>query len=169
VAPSNTYRCADGAYVVVSGNGDAIFGRLMRLVGRCDLAEDPALRDNAGRVARAGELDEAISAWTGARPHEDALARLEAAGVPGGPILTPADILKDPHYEARGMHVVASVPVGAGEPARVTFPGVVPRLEQAGGQVRWMGPELGADTDDVLAEAGLDPAEVAELRVAGAI
>jgi formyl-CoA transferase len=149
VVPSNTYRCADGRYVVVSGNGDAIFRRLMRLVGRPDLADDPGLADNAGRVPRRGELDDAIGAWTAAHPLDAVLVELAAADVPAGPIYTPADIAKDPHFAARGMlerHTVDG-------DREAHFPGIVPKLARDPGRTRWLGPDLGADTDDVLGVA----------------
>jgi crotonobetainyl-CoA:carnitine CoA-transferase CaiB-like acyl-CoA transferase len=169
VAPSNTYRCADGRYVVVSGNGDAIFARLMRAIGRPELATDPELADNAGRVARAAELDAAIGAWVGGRTQDECAAVLLAADVPHGPILTAEDIAKDPHYRERGMHERHRVRIGAGDEREVSFPGVVPRLEQRPGRTRWLGPELGADTADVLGEIGVDAEERRSLRAAGVI
>jgi crotonobetainyl-CoA:carnitine CoA-transferase CaiB-like acyl-CoA transferase len=164
VVPSNTYRCADGKFAVVSGNGDAIFRRLMRLVGRADLAADPALADNAGRVPRRAELDAAIGAWTAAHPLDEVLVELDLADVPAGPIYTPADIAKDPHYAARGMlerHTVHD--------QDAHFPGIVPKLSREPGGTRWLGPELGADTDDVCAALGIDADRRAELRAAGVI
>jgi crotonobetainyl-CoA:carnitine CoA-transferase CaiB-like acyl-CoA transferase len=149
VAPSNTYRCADGKWVVIAGNGDAIFVRLMHLIGRSDLATDPGLSTNDGRVARAAELDSAIGDWTAARTAATVLTELDAASVPAGPIHTPADIAADPHFAARGMLERHSVEVG-GSRREVLFPGVVPRLERAPGRTRWLGPDLGADTADVL-------------------
>jgi formyl-CoA transferase len=169
VAPSNTYACGDGRYIVISGNGDAIFGRLMRAIGRDDLAEDPGLADNAGRVARTDELDAAITAWTSARGQDEAAAVLVAAGVPNGPILTAEEIVKDPHFAARGMHEKHAVRIGEGEDREVTFAGVVPKLEHHPGGTRWLGRELGADTDDVLAELGIDPQRRTELREQGVI
>jgi crotonobetainyl-CoA:carnitine CoA-transferase CaiB-like acyl-CoA transferase len=149
VAPSNTYRCGDGRWVVIAGNGDAIFARLMGLIGRPDLAADPALSTNDGRVGRAAELDAAIGAWTGARPAAAVLSGLDGAGVPAGPIHTPADIAADPHFAARGMLDPHLVEVGGTE-REVLFPGVVPRLERAPGRTRWLGPDAGADNADVL-------------------
>ncbi|MGI5129783.1 CaiB/BaiF CoA transferase family protein [Pseudonocardia sp. CA-107938] len=168
VAPSNTYRCADDRYIVVSGNGDAIFRRLMRAIGRPDLADDPRLADNAGRVRHCAELDDAIGKWTCERTQEEATAALVDAGVPNGPILTAAEILSDPHYLARGMHQRHHLEVdGAERP--VSFPGVVPRLDRHPGAVRWLGPELGADTHAVLADVGVTAERLAELRAAGVV
>ncbi|MGY6019923.1 CaiB/BaiF CoA transferase family protein [Streptomyces spinosirectus] len=169
VVPSNTYRCADGRYAVISGNGDAIYRRLMRLVGRPDLAEDPALADNAGRVARADELDEAIGAWTATLPCPDVLAALERASVPGGPIYTASDILDDPHYRARGMHERHPVATASGDKAEVVFPGVVPRFEDRPGTTRWLGPDLGEHTDAVLDSLGVGAARRERLRAEGVL
>jgi crotonobetainyl-CoA:carnitine CoA-transferase CaiB-like acyl-CoA transferase len=169
VVPSNTYRCADDRWVVISGNGDAIFRRLMRLTGRPDLADDPDLADNAGRVPRREELDAAIGAWAAARPLDAVLVALDAAGVPGGPIYTPADIAKDPHFAARGMHERHTVALSAGEHVDAHFPGVVPRLDREPGGTRWLGPELGADTEAICATLGIDPARRESLRAAGVI
>jgi crotonobetainyl-CoA:carnitine CoA-transferase CaiB-like acyl-CoA transferase len=169
VVPSNTYRCADGRYAVVSGNGDAIFGRLMRLVGRPDLADDPALADNAGRVPRRDELDAAIGAWTAAHPLDAVLVALDGAAVPAGPIYTPADIAKDPHYAARGMHERRTVALSTGEYVDADFPGIVPRLAREPGATRWLGPELGADTDAICETLGIGRARRSTLRAAGVI
>jgi crotonobetainyl-CoA:carnitine CoA-transferase CaiB-like acyl-CoA transferase len=157
VAPSGTYRCADDGWAVISGNGDAIFRRLMRLAGRDDLAQHPQLDDNAGRVAHQGEIDSAIEAWTGQHPLDEVLTALDKAGVPAGPIYTAADIVKDPHYAARGM----LEQVG---PDAVKFPGIVPKLERNPGATRWLGPDLGADTGRILDDLGLSQDQQAELK-----
>jgi crotonobetainyl-CoA:carnitine CoA-transferase CaiB-like acyl-CoA transferase len=154
VVPSGTYRCGDGRWVVISGNGDAIFRRLMTLAGRPDLAADPGLAENAGRVPRAAELDAVISDWTGGRGLDEALSDLDTAGVPAGPINSPADIVADPHFAARDMLQRHSVEIRPGRAEEVLFPGVVPRLERRPGRVRWLGPDLGSDTDAILKEAG---------------
>ncbi len=169
VAPSNTYRCADGKYIVVSGNGDAIFRRLMHAIGRADLAADPRLADNAGRVRHADLLDDAIGAWAATLTQEAAEAALLAAAVPSGPILTAADIAKDPHFEARGMHERHRVRLGEDLEAEVTFPGIVPSLTERPGRTRALGPDLGADTEAVLAELGITGDAVAGLRQNGVI
>jgi crotonobetainyl-CoA:carnitine CoA-transferase CaiB-like acyl-CoA transferase len=169
VAPSNTYLCADGKYAVISGNGDAIFKRLMILIGRQDLAEDPSLADNAGRVARAGELDAAITAWTAALSCAEVLEGLDGASVPAGAIYTAADIVADPHFAARRMHERRPVRLGEEEEADVAFPGIVPKLDRCPGATRWLGPELGEHTDLVLGELGLSGARAAELRARGVL
>jgi formyl-CoA transferase len=154
IVPSGTYPCGDGRWVVISGNGDAIFRRLMTLAGRPDLAGDPGLADNAGRVPRAAELDAVIESWASAIGLDEALASLAEAGVPAGPINAPADIVADPHFAARDMLQRHAVPTGPGQTRPVLFPGVVPKLARHPGRVRWLGPDLGADTDAVMKEAG---------------
>ena len=169
IAPSNTYRCADGAYVVISGNGNAIFGRLMRLIGRDDLAGDPRVAENTGRVTHAAELDDAIGAWTGRYLQEEVLRELHRAGVPSGAIFTAEDIANDPHYQARGMHERHRVRLDQQREENVTFPGIVPRLQENPGRTAWLGPELGFHTAEVLGEVGLDAAAIAELRDQGVV
>ena len=139
IAPSNAYRCADEAWVLVAGNGDGIFRRLMTAIGRADLAADPGLQGNAGRVARVAEIDGAIGAWTAQHSIAHVLATLDAAQVPAGRIYTVADIAADPHYQARGM--VVQTQDHAGRPLKV--PGVVPKLSATPGQLRWPAPTLG--------------------------
>ncbi|MGW6402946.1 CaiB/BaiF CoA transferase family protein [Streptomyces sp. NPDC055134] len=169
IAPSNTYACSDGSHVVISGNGDAIFKRLMRVIGRPDLAEAAELADNAGRVEHVDELDEALAKWTGQLTHDEVLKRLEAGQIPSGPIFTAADIAKDPHYAARGMLERHHVAVSAGDEREVTFPGIVPKFSAEPGRTRWMGPELGEHTDAVLAELGIDEARREALRDLGVV
>jgi formyl-CoA transferase len=147
IAPSNAYRCRDGASVVIAGNGDSIFARLMRATGRPDLAADPGLASNAGRWARRDELDVAIEAWTETLTRDEVLTALDAAAVPAGPIYTAADICADEQFRARGM--VQSLPVDGVE---VGFPGIVPVLGGSSLPVRSPGPDLGAHTREVLME-----------------
>ena len=165
ITPSNTYRCKDGAWVVVGGNADSIFKRLMRVIGREDLASDPSLADNAGRTARATELDAAIEAWTSTLPLDEVLARLQAAEVPGGSINSIADIFQDAHYRAREM--IETVRLRGGE--EVLLPGIVPKLSATPGQTRWVGPRLGEHTAEVLRELGYDESRQRELRAKGVI
>jgi len=164
IAPSNAYRCADG-YVLVAGNGDSIFKRLMQCIGRPDLAADPQLADNAGRVAQVAMIDGAIGGWTAARSVADALAALEAAQVPAGRIYTVADIAADPHYAARGM----LLPTPMDDGSSLTLPGFVPKLSATPGGHRRNAPALGADTDAVLREVGLNEAQIAALRERGVV
>jgi formyl-CoA transferase len=146
IVPSSTYPCRDGTWVVVGGNGDAIYRRLMAAVGRPDLADDPVLADNAGRVAQRERIDAAISAWTADRTPAQVAAELEAVSVPVGPIYAASDILGDPHYAARGMLVRHEVDVAPGDRREVAFPGVVPKLEARPGSTRGVGPDLGEHT-----------------------
>jgi formyl-CoA transferase len=159
IAPSNTYRCEDGRWVQVSGNSEAIFRRLMQLVGRTDLADDPSLADNTGRVQRMEELDAAIGAWTALHSHSRVLADLDRAGVPAGAIYTPEDIVADQHFVARGMLERHAVHIGDQE-REVLFPGIVPRLERGAGLTRWLGRELGADTEEVLGDPNFNHSNV---------
>ncbi|WP_431514476.1 CaiB/BaiF CoA transferase family protein [Variovorax sp. DAIF25] len=165
IAPSNAYRCGDGGYALIAGNGDSIFRRLMATIERPDLAADPALADNAGRVARVAELDAAIGAWTARRDVAEVLARLDEASVPAGRIYSVADIAADPHYLARGM--LQTIAMGDGDALQV--PGIVPKLSRTPGAQRRNAPRLGQDTDAVLAEIGLTPAQIAELKRRGVV
>ncbi|KAB2895877.1 MAG: CoA transferase [Burkholderiaceae bacterium] len=164
IAPSNAYPCADG-WVLVAGNGDSIFKRLMAAIGRQDLADAPDLGDNAGRVARVAEIDAAIGAWTAVRTVQAVMDTLSAARVPAGKVYTARDIAEDPHYQAREMLLTQATRDGYS----VTVPGVVPKLSATPGTVRTSAPRLGDDTDAVLAEAGLTQEQIALLRVKGVI
>ncbi|RZL55105.1 MAG: CoA transferase [Variovorax sp.] len=159
IAPSNAYRCSDG-YVLIAGNGDSIFARLMTAIGRDDLRRDASLAGNAGRVARVAELDEAIEAWTRTRAIVDVLAVLNEAKVPAGKVYTARDIAEDPHYRARDMILSQTTRDGH----VIEVPGVVPRLLGTPGTVRSSAPHLGDDTDAVLAEIGFSTQDVAALR-----
>ena len=145
IAPSNAYRCADGQ-VVIGGNGDSIFKRLMQAVGRADLATDPGLGDNAQRAARVDELDAAITAWTVQRKVAEVVATLQAVSVPAGRIYTVADIATDPHFLARGMIQT----VTSAEGLTLTVPGIVPKLSATPGAIRSTAPTLGQHQAQVL-------------------
>jgi formyl-CoA transferase len=159
IAPSNAYRCSDG-YVLVAGNGDSIFRRLMQTIGRPDLAEAPDLANNAGRVARAAELDAAIEAWSVSRTVAGVLDILGQAKVPAGKVYTARDIAEDPHYRARDMILTQETRDGY----EIDVPGVVPKLMGTPGSVRSAAPRLGEDTDGVLRELGLTDSQIAALR-----
>lgn len=150
IAPSNAYVCADGRSVVIAGNADNIFVRYMQLIGRPDLAADPGLIDNASRWGRREELDAAISEWTSQRTAEQALRELDHAGVPAGPVYTAADILTDEQYAARDMIQRRPVELTDGELREIAFPGIVPVVGERSLPIRTVGPDLGADTRDVL-------------------
>ena len=160
IAPSNAYRCGDGGVVLVAGNGDSIFKRLMTAIGRDDLGRDPALADNAGRVQRVAEIDAAIEAWTQQRGIDEVLAVLGAARVPAGRVYTAKDIVEDPHYRARDMILQQTTRDGH----VVEVPGIVPKLSGTPGAVRSSAPGLGDDTDAVLAGIGLSADDIAALR-----
>jgi len=164
IAPSNAYRCTDG-YVLVAGNGDSIFRRLMSVIGRDDLAADPSLADNAGRVARVDELDGAIGAWTASRTSQEVLDTLSAARVPAGKIYTAKDVAEDPHYRARDMILRQTTREGY----ELAVPGIVPKLTGTPGAIRSAAPRLGDDTEAVLREAGLTDDMIRTLREQGAI
>ena len=165
IAPTNAYRCNDGGYALIAGNGDSIFRRLMTLIGRDDLGQDPALADNAGRVARVAELDAAIGTWTALRRVDEVLAALDAASVPAGRIYTVADIAHDPHYRARGM--LTEVLMDDGSP--LTVPGIVPKLSATPGSHRRNAPTVGQDTTAVLRDVGLTEAQITALRERGIV
>ena len=159
IAPSNAYRCCDGV-VLIAGNGDSIFKRLMQVIGREDLGSDPALGNNAGRVSRVEEIDSAIEDWTLTLNVEQVLEALGAASVPAGRVYTAKDIVQDPHYRARDM--ILSQPTRDGHTIEV--PGIVPKLSETPGRVRSSAPGLGDDTDAVLAELGCNAETIAALR-----
>ena len=164
IAPSNAYPCQDG-WVLVAGNGDSIFKRLMATIGRQDLADDPQLADNAGRVARVAEIDAAIGRWTTERTVAQVMELLAAARVPAGKVYTAKDIAEDPHYQARDMLLTQRTRDGY----ELQVPGIVPKLSATPGTIRTSAPRLGDDTDAVLAEAGLTAEQIALLRSKGVI
>ena len=165
IVPSNTYTTNDGQNIVIAGNGDAIFHRLMLAMGRDDLAHDPDLVRNDGRARRAAEIDGAIQAWCDGRPIDEALETLRAADVPVGKIYSVADMFTDPQFIARGMIEQHAFPDGR----PVKLPAVVPKLSETPGGTRWLGPRLGEHTEEVLKTLGYDAAAIAELAQTGAI
>ncbi|MBC3242553.1 CoA transferase [Pseudomonas lurida] len=165
IAPSNTYLTADGAYVVIAGNSDPIYKRLMHTIGRADLAEAPEFAHNDGRAAKSGLLDAAITHWTSSLSIDQVLSALEAAEVPAGRIYSVADIVNDPHYQARDMLLKAELPGGVS----VKMPGIVPKLSQTPGGVNWQGPTLGQHTDEILGSLGLAGADIQRLKTAGVV
>jgi formyl-CoA transferase len=160
IAPTNAYPCKDGQYVLIAGNGDSIFKRLMEAVGRPDLANDPALAHNDGRVERVEEIDAAIGAWTAPRGIEEILAAMARARVPAGRIYSAKDIVEDPHYAARGM--IEQIVTRDGLALKV--PGIVPKLSGTPGSLRSTAPRLGEDTGAVLQRLGYTAEQIAALR-----
>lgn len=165
IVPSNTYPTRDGKYVVIGANSDSIFKRMMVAIGRADFANDPQLANNAGRVSRTEELDRVIGDWTASHDLEHVLAVLEKAEVPSGRIYDIADIVNDVHYRTRDM--IEQFALTDGRPIKV--PGIVPKLSGNPGSTRWLGPELGAHTTEVLTAIGYDEAQIAALEQGGVI
>ena len=165
ITPSNTHTARDGRHIIIGGNGDAIFRRLMRAVGRPDLADDASLADNAGRDARADELYALIGAWVEARDGDEVLAAMEAAEVPASAVYSVADMFRDAQFAARGMFEPATLPDGQS----MHIPGIVPKLSGTPGSTEWLGPKLGEHTDEILTGLGLAMVEIVALRDKGAI
>ena len=163
IAPTNAYLCADGGYVLVAGNGDSIFKRLMKLIGRDDLGNDPQLENNEGRVKRVVELDQAIGEWAKTLTTDKALEALDAVAVPAGRIYTVADIAQDPHYKARGNIETIQMHDGT----KVEVPGVIPKLSRTPGSIRTLAPDIGQNTDEILRGIGLSDAQIASLKERG--
>jgi crotonobetainyl-CoA:carnitine CoA-transferase CaiB-like acyl-CoA transferase len=165
IVPSNTYPCADGRWVIIGGNAEAIYRRLMRTAGRPDLADDPDLSTNAGRVARQEEVDGAISAWTSTLDAAEVIRLLEEQKVPVGPIYNVEDMMNDPHYQARGLFETVDA---GGQPLKV--PAILPKLGTTPGRTEWAGPSLGAHNPEILGGVlGLSDEELADLAERGVI
>ncbi|SDA65345.1 Crotonobetainyl-CoA:carnitine CoA-transferase CaiB [Pseudomonas sp. NFPP33] len=164
ITPSNSYPCNDGSYVLIAGNGDSIYKRLMSLIGRDDLGNDPRLAQNDGRSQHAELIDGAIAEWTAQRGRDEVIEALKGARVPAGYPYTAADIVQDPHYLARQMIEQVQTSVG---PLKV--PGVLPKLSRTPGRIGTGGPQLGEHNDDILAGLGLSAEQVAGLRERGII
>ena len=160
IVPSNTYVTRDGQHVVIGANGDSIFKRLMKMVGREDLAGDPSLAGNAGRAERADELDSVIGEWTGRHDADQAIRLLNDAQVPNSKIYSIADIVREPQFGARDMIREVKLPDGAS----LKVPGIVPRLSETPGDLEWVGPKLGEHTEEVLGSLGYSSADIASLR-----
>ena len=163
IAPSNAYQCQDGRYVLIAGNGDSIFKRLMQVMGREDLAKDAELGSNDGRVKRVSELDQAIGIWASQMTAEQVLEALDQASVPAGKIFTVEDIARDPHYHARG--IIETIKMKDGSALQV--PGIVPKLSRTPGSIKSLAPEVGEQTDQILSEIGLTSQQIAALKEKG--
>jgi crotonobetainyl-CoA:carnitine CoA-transferase CaiB-like acyl-CoA transferase len=163
IVPTNTYRCSDGKFIIIGANGDSIFKRLCEAMGRPDMAADPRVADNAGRVEHEAEIDDAIAAWTGSLSATDALELLEDARVPAGPIYSVADMMVDPHYIARGLFEQVDV---NGQSLKI--PAMVPKLSDTPGRTDWPGPEVGAFNDEIYGELlGLSTEDIDTLQQRG--
>ena len=165
IVPTNTYRCGDGKFVVIGGNGDSIFKRLMEAAGRADMANDSHLADNAGRVEHEQSIDEAISSWCQNHTSAEVLQTLEESRVPAGPIYNAEDMLADPHFNDRGLFEQVEI---NGEPLKI--PGMIPKLSDTPGDTQWPGPEVGSHNAEILGEVlGLDKDFQQQLKEDGII
>jgi crotonobetainyl-CoA:carnitine CoA-transferase CaiB-like acyl-CoA transferase len=165
IVPTNTYRCKDGKFIIIGANGDSIFKRLAVTMGQPDMADDPRLADNAGRVEHEKELDDAITDWTWSLTSEEALAELEEAGVPSGLIYSVVDMLADEHFIARGLFEEVDV---NGKPLKI--PAMVPKFSDTPGRTDWAGPEVGAFNEEILGDLlGLSSDDMADLEKQGII
>ena len=165
IAPTNAYLCNDGKYALIAGNGDSIYKRLMQMINRDDLANDPKLARNAGRAEHADLIDAAISAYTAQRSLDDVLAAMNTAGVPAGKSYDAADIANDPHYQARDMILNATLADGS----VVQVPGIVPKLSQTPGQITRAAPTLGEHTTEILESLGISASQQADWKSRGVI
>lgn len=166
IAPTNTYLCQDGNYIIIGGNGDSIFKRLMTAAGRPDMAESPRFAHNNDRVAHEEEIDQAISDWTRQRSYNEVLTALEQAGVPAGPIYSIADIMRDPHFQARGMFESVELPDGT----PVKLPTFAPKLSDTPGRTEWIGPRLGEHNEEIYCgRLGMNRSELEDLTERGVI
>ena len=163
IAPSNAYLCADGGYVLVAGNGDSIFKRLMKAIHREDLGADPQLENNDGRVKRVVEIVQAIGEWAKTVSTHKALEILDSVAVPVGRIYTVADIANDPHYRARGNIQTIQMQDGS----KLDVPGVIPKLSRTPGSIKTLAPDIGENTDEILQGIGLNEAQIASLKERG--
>ena len=165
IVPTNTYRCRNGKYVVIGGNGDSIFQRLMQIAGHPEMATDPRMANNAGRVTHEKIIDQALADWCARHDSEDILALLEQARVPGGPIYNVEDMVADPHFNARGLFEQVEI---NGKPLKI--PAILPKLERTPGRTDWPGAAVGSHTDHVLRDLlQLEEADIQALRAGGII
>ncbi|BFM19825.1 CaiB/BaiF CoA transferase family protein [Gilvimarinus japonicus] len=165
IVPTNTYRCFDGKYVVIGGNGDSIFQRLMTAAGRPDMAADPRMADNSGRVQREEEIDRVLASWCAGKDSDEILSELDTARVPSGPIYSVADMFSDEHFKSRGLFERVDI---NGKP--LDIPAMVPRLADTPGCTDWPGGEVGSHTATILQDLlGVTPEALALLRKDGVI
>lgn len=165
IVPTNTYRCKDGKFIIIGANGDSIFKRLAEQMGRTEMANDPRFADNAGRVEHETEIDDAITAWTGALTSGQALAELDEARVPSGPIYSVVDMFADEHFNARGLFEEVEV---NGKPLKI--PAMIPKLSETPGRTDWPGAEVGAFNEEILGGwLGFSADELARMRDQGII
>tara|TARA_B100001250_G_scaffold80668_1_gene66344 strand:- start:592 stop:1797 length:1206 start_codon:yes stop_codon:yes gene_type:complete len=165
IVPTNTYLTSDDKHVIIGGNGDSIFKRLMIAIGRPDLAEDPRLEQNQGRVENEKEIDAAIEKWTREHTSDEVLTTMDEVSVPAGPILSVEDMMNDEHYIARGMFQEVEA-----NGRTLHIPAMLPILTETPGSTEWPGPELSEHTEEVLTELlGKDEGEITQLREDGVV
>jgi len=165
IVPTNTYRCADGKFIVIGANGDSIFKRLCEQMGRPDMAQDARLASNAGRVENEEEIDAVITGWTGSMDSSAALALLDEARIPAGPIYSVADMMVNEHFKARGLFEEVDV-----NGKKLKIPAMVPKLSETPGRTDWAGPEVGAFNQEIYGDLlGLSPVEIADLEKQGIV
>ena len=165
IVPTNTYRCADGKFIIIGANGDSIFKRLCEKMGRSDMAQDARFDTNAGRVEHEPEIDQAVAQWTGALDSMQALSLLDEARVPSGPIYSVADMMVNEHFIARGLFEEVDV---NGKPLKI--PAMIPRMSATPGRTDWAGPEVGAFNEEVYRDLlGLSAEEIADLEERGIV
>ena len=170
IVPTNTYLCADGKHVVIGGNGDSIYARLMKAIGRGDLADDPALEKNPGRVVQQKTIDDAVAAWTSINTSATVITCLEQVDVPVGPIFSIEDAFNDPHYQAREMFEEVEIKGQDGmADSTLKIPAILPKLSATPGATKWPGGEVGSHTQDILQEIGYNAEEQATLKDQGYI
>ena len=170
LTPSNIYACQEDKWVVIGGNADGVFKRLMQAIGRADLAEDPRFADNPSRTRFQEFLDGIIADWTSRHTLDRVMEAMIEAGVPAGPIYDAADIMNDPHFSARAMLEDHEVSIEPGERASVRFPGIVPKLSETPGETHWLGPTLGAHNEEVYGQLlGFTPERLEQLKQGGVI
>lgn len=170
LTPSNIYACREDKWVVIGGNADGVFKRLMQAIGRTDLAQDPRFADNPGRTSHQEFLDGIISDWTSLHTLDEVIETMNEAGVPAGPIYDAADIMSDPHFNARNMIEAHEVSIAPGEHNTVRFPGIVPKLSETPGETQWLGPELGAHNEEVYGQLlGFTREQLEQLKQGGII
>ena len=166
IVPTNTYLCADAKHVVIGGNGDSIYVRLMTAIGREDLANDPRLAGNPGRVTHQKLIDGAIAAWADKLTSAEVIQIMEDADVPVGAIFSIADAFDDPHYQARGLFEHVAVP---NQDQPLAIPAILPKLTGTPGSTECPGGEVGSHTDELLQGLGLDAERIAYLKEHGIV
>ena len=164
IVPTNTYKCADGKFLVIGGNGDSIFARLMKAVGRADMASDAKYATNADRVVHEAELDEVLADWCDSYPLTEAMTILEDHRVPCGPVYNAADMVEDEHFKYRELFETVEI---NGEPLKI--PAIMPKLQGTPGGTEWPGPDVGSHTDEILHSLGLDDASISQLKLSGVV